>query len=288
MDSEKPVVLITGCSSGIGEALCRQFQRKGCSVIATARRVDALSALEAEGIATKKLDVNSRADIDRVVREVLKDHHKIDILVNNAGYALISPAIDLSDAGFRAQLETNLIAPLTLTKAVAPNMREQGRGKIVNIGSISGIVTTPFSGAYCASKAALHSLSDALRMELSPFGIQVITVQPGAIASRFGENAAQTVGDGLSTDSWYSSLEQAINERAKLSQQAATSAGEFSEALVDLLLKGSPPAVIRLGKKSRLLPALKRLLPTRVLDRILIAKFKLDSVSRGGSIEETP
>lgn len=157
-------------------------------------------------------------------------------------------------------------------------MKESGCGKVVNIGSISGIVTTPFSGAYCASKAALHSISDALRMELSPFGIKVITVQPGAIQSEFGATASKTAGSTLKSDSWYRSVKDALNARAESSQQGATSAEEFARVLVGKLLLDNPAAIIRLGKKSWLLPMLKRVLSVGALDNLFAKRFGITSI----------
>ena len=168
MVQSKQVVLITGCSSGIGEALSREFHKKNCHVIATARRIESIEKLRKEGLDTKQLDINNHEEINRVVATILENTGRIDFLINNVGYALIGPTIELTNSQLQSQLETNVLAPLALIRAVAPSMKKNGEGKIVNIGSISCVVSTPFSGAYCASKAALHSLSDALRMELLP------------------------------------------------------------------------------------------------------------------------
>jgi len=278
MEKSKQVVLITGCSSGIGEALSREFHKKNCHVIATARRIESLEELRKEGLVTEQLDINNREDVNRVVATVLKKMGRIDLLINNAGYALIGPTIELTDSELQSQLETNVFSPLALIRAVVPGMKNTGRGKIVNIGSISGVVSTPFSGAYCASKAALHSLSDTLRMELTPFGIKVITVQPGAIKSNFGKAASEGAKDLFKPDSWYKSVQKEIIGRAELSQVNATSANVFAADLVNIVLKENPPAIVRLGKKSWFLLAIKQLLPTATLDRILIKKFGIDTI----------
>jgi NAD(P)-dependent dehydrogenase (short-subunit alcohol dehydrogenase family) len=264
-----PVVLITGCSSGIGKALSQTFHRQGCRVIATARRV------EAQGILTLPLDVTNSAAIQQVVETVLAQTGRIDILVNNAGFGQFGPLMDLSPAQLQAQFQTNVLAPLELVQQVAPVMKEQRSGLIVNIGSISGIVTTPFSGAYSASKAALHSLSEALRMELAPFGIQVVTVQPGAIQSNFGHAAEQELAGVISPISWYAPLESKIRARAVLSQAQATPVHEFAEQLVAALMKPQPPTTIRLGKKSGWLPLLKQILPPRLMEFLLKRQFGL-------------
>jgi len=186
---ENQVVMITGCSSGIGRALVREFARQGHRVLATARSPESIEDLNGETIRTAQLDVTDPASIERAVDGALDLFGRIDIVVNNAGYGLIGPVAELDLDELRTQLETNVVGVVAVIRAVVPQMVERRSGRIVNIGSVSGVTATPFSGAYCASKAAVHLISDSLRMELAPFGIRVITVQPGAVESRFGERA---------------------------------------------------------------------------------------------------
>lgn len=273
MDS--PVVLITGSSSGIGRALCQEFKRRGYRVVATARRLESIADLQAQGMATWPLDVNQPEPVQRTLAAVLETEQRIDILINNAGYGQFGPMLDLSPEQLQQQFQTNVLAPVYLTQQVAPVMRSQGGGTIVNIGSISGVITTPLAGAYCGAKAALHAFSDALRMELAPFGITVVTVQPGAIRSGFGRAAAEQVAPPAA-DSWYASIAEQVLGRAQMSQQDATPAEAFAEQLVTLLSRPHPPAIIRLGKKSFQLPFLKRWLPSFLLDRILSRRFGLN------------
>lgn len=269
------VVFITGCSSGIGKALCWTFHRRGCRVVATARQKDSLERLAVAGMMARSLDVADPEAINQSVEAAIAAEGRIDILVNNAGFGQFGPLMDIDEAQLQAQFYTNAIAPLLIAQKVAPRMKAQGSGLIVNIGSVSGVVTTPFAGAYCASKAALHSLSEALRMEMAPFGIQVVTVQPGAIASNFGQSAEAQLQATAKPDSWYVDLAEAIRERASLSQAEATPTKVFAEQLVAQLMQPNPPAVIRLGKKSRWLPWLQQLLPGRVMAFILKRRFGL-------------
>lgn len=270
------VVLITGCSSGIGRALAHEFYRAGYSVIATARRLEMLQPLVDLGVIAKELDVTNSGQIQFVLNEIQQEQQRLDVLVNNAGYGLFAPLLDVSVDQLAQQFETNLFAPLQLIQAAAPMMRSQKSGLIINIGSISGIIPTPFSGAYASSKAALHCLSDVLRMELAPFGIQVMTVQPGAIQSGFGAAARQRTEENLTAQSWYASIEDTIRARAELSQTDATPAQKFAAQLVQAALRPNPPAVLRIGKKSRLLPFLKRALPQPWLDQIMQRRFGLN------------
>ncbi len=271
----KRIVLITGCSSGIGHALALEFKRRGCQVIATARRPESLQTLIKENLITDRLDVTSIGDIHRLADTITKRHGALDMLINNAGYGLIAPLMEVSPQDILQQFQTNTFAPLEVVRQFVPAMKKKGRGTIVNIGSVSGVLTTPFSGAYCASKAALHALSDALRMELAPFGIRVITVQPGGVQSAFGQKAGELVHRMLKGDSWYQPIRTFIEQRADASQGNAMPAEIFARKLVDKILKENPPSIIRLGEKSKLMPFLKWGLATSMVDKILSKKFGL-------------
>jgi len=282
-------VLITGCSSGIGRALCEKYLAKGFHVYASARNIHSLDDLT-ENSELKKLalDVNDASSIHNAVAHIKQDHNRLDVLINNAGYAAMGPLVDMPIEDLRAQFETNVFAPMELTKACLPLlMAKKDRvesntthnAQVVNIGSVSGITTTPFSGAYCATKAALHSLSDAQRMELAPFGIDVITVQPGAIESKFGDNSLMNVLKRITKESLYAPLKDGIKARATASQDNPTPAAEFAESLVEQLLN-KPKPVIRIGNGSFGLPLLKRWLPATILDKILSKKFDLPSLAQ--------
>ncbi len=271
------VVLISGCSSGIGLALCREFTLRGCKVIATARKPEAIDYLKQECAEITALDVTDQKSIDACVAEVIAKTGRIDVLVNNAGYALIGPVIDLSMDDLRLQFETNVIGLTALTKAVAPHMIKQHSGVIVNISSVSGICATPFAGAYCASKAAVNLLSDSLRAELAPFGISVVTVQPGAIKSGFGNAAAKSAS--LGKNSVYAPLAGYVKARALSSQKDPTSVEEFSRVLIDKLFRAKIPKVIRIGKQSTRLPLLKKL-PMDMLDNMMTKMFGLDKLGK--------
>lgn len=269
------VALITGCSSGIGRELALALHRRGTIVIATARRAESLQELADLGIATESLDVNSQADINRVVHALRAAYGRLDILVNNAGFGQMGPLLELDTRALESQFRTNVFAPMALIRACAPLMKSERRGIVCNIGSVSGILPTPFSGAYCASKAALHTLSDVLRLELRPFGIRVVTVQPGAIASEFGRHAETSLRGLLAPDSWYKRQEDAVRARAQESQQNATLASSFARRLAAELLRKRPRALLRIGNKSRLLPWLARWLPRGIRDWLLARRFQL-------------
>ena len=268
-------VLITGCSSGIGAALAAELHKRGLRVYATARRPESLAPLSALGLPTLTLDVNDDASITAAMAQVERDCGHLDMLINNAGFSQVGAVIDLSRDDLRKQYETNVIAPIAVTRAALPLLRaSRGKAMVVNVGSIVGVFTTPFAGAYCSSKAALHSLSDALRMELAPFSIDVVTLQPGGVRSAFGDHAQEALR--LPPDSLYRPVEKGIRARAQAGQQGATPAERFVVPVVDALLQHKPPAIIRGGHNSIRLPLLKKLLPLRAFDALVSKAFGLD------------
>jgi NAD(P)-dependent dehydrogenase (short-subunit alcohol dehydrogenase family) len=268
------VVLITGCSTGIGRALVEEFALGGHRVIATARRPDAIADLKRDQVDAMRLDVTDPVSIQEAVGVVVEREGRIDILINNAGYGQMGPVLDLSLEQVRRQLETNVVGAIAMVQAVAPHMIAKRHGRIVNIGSISGILTTPFAGIYCASKAALHSVSEATRMELAPFGIDVIVVQPGGVRSRFGDNASLHVATREASP--YRAIEGHINRRAQASQVNATPAEQVARRIVEATVQDKAPFVVRVGHGGRTYPMLKRLAPARWLDTMLVRRFGLD------------
>ena len=277
------VVLITGCSSGIGAAMARAFKSRGHKVYATARRPETLAPLAEAGIQTLALDVNDDASIAAAMDAVSEREGRLDMLVNNAGFSQVGAVLDLEREDLRRQYETNVISPFLVVRRALPLMRSAvaggGAADVVNIGSIVGLFTTPFAGSYCSSKAALHALTDALRMELAPFGIRVITVQPGGVKSSFGDNAEQ--GLRLPENSPWLPVKAGIVARAQAGQQGATPTEDFVQPVVDKLLRTRPPAVIRGGKGSVSLVWMKRLLPLRMFNNMLARRFGLDRLRTG-------
>jgi NAD(P)-dependent dehydrogenase (short-subunit alcohol dehydrogenase family) len=272
-------ILITGCSSGIGAALAREFHHRGHVVYATARRPESLQTLAQAGLRVLALDVNDDASIGAAMPVVQQEQGRLDMLVNNAGFSQVGAVVDLQREDLRRQYETNVIAPVAVSRAALPLLRaaaEAGAAPVIaNVGSIVGLFTTPFAGAYCSSKAALHALSDALRMELAPLGIRVVTVQPGGVTSSFGNHAEEAIR--LPEGSLYQSAAPSIRARAQAGQVNATPADLFVVPVVDALLKNTPPVRVRGGKGSTVLPLLKLLLPTRRFDAILSRRFGLGS-----------
>ncbi|WP_150299398.1 SDR family oxidoreductase [Pseudomonas profundi] len=270
----KPVALITGCSSGIGQALAEVMIDAGYQVWATARKPGSLSALVERGAVAVELDVNNAEQRAACAARLQNEAGRLDVLVNNAGYGAMGPVLDADRETLLKQFDTNVFAPLQLVRATADLLRAS-EGLIVNIGSVSGVTTTPFSGVYCASKAALHALSDALRLELTPFGIKVLTVKPGSIASDFGNNATAAIT--IDDNSWFKPWEKGVQARAMASQKGdSTPARDFAVELMGYIKNPLRPEEALIGANSRKMVSLKRWLPTSMLDAQLRKRFRLD------------
>ena len=179
------VVLITGASSGIGEATAVRLAAAGFTVYGAARRVDRMATLP--GVIPIAMDVTDDAQVAAAVDRVIADQGRIDVLINNAGYAQYGPVEDTSIDAARRQFEVNLFGLARLTQLVVPHMRAQGSGTIVNISSMGGRIYTPLGAWYHATKHALEGWSDCLRVELKPQGIDVVIIEPGSISTEFTE-----------------------------------------------------------------------------------------------------
>lgn len=192
--------LVTGCSTGIGLATARLLRERGWMGWPTARKADDLARLRAEGFDPIELDLLDSASVHRAAEEALKrGGGHLGALVNNAGYGQPGAVEDLTRAALRRQFEVNVLGLQELTNLVLPAMLKQGYGRIVNISSVLSWVTIPFMGAYCASKHALASLTDALRIELGGTGVAVSLVEPGPIDTEFRKNVFEQGKEHLDT-----------------------------------------------------------------------------------------
>lgn len=197
--STKKTVLITGASSGIGEATARHLAEKGYTVIGAARRVEKMQHLKEWGIDILPMDLSNDDSIRKTVDTIIQAEGKIDILINVAGFGLYGAVEDVSMDDARYQMEVNVIGLARLCQLVLPYMRRQRWGKIVNVTSIGGKMATPLGGWYHASKFAVEGLSDSLRLEVKQFGIDVILIEPGGVKTEWGaiafDNATRVSGN---------------------------------------------------------------------------------------------
>ena len=184
------VALVTGASSGIGAMTARELSKAGFTVYAAARRVNKMEELKRDGIHPVSLDLTNEESIVKCVETILQETGRIDVLVNNAGYGSYGAIEDVPMDEARRQFDVNLFGMARLIQLVTPGMRENHYGKIVNISSMGGKIWTKFGGWYHATKFAAEGFSDCLRMELAPFGIDVVVVEPGGIKTDWGIIAA--------------------------------------------------------------------------------------------------
>ena len=188
-------VLITGCSSGVGHAAAKIFRAAGHETFATARDISTLNDLRAIGCHTLMLNVTDEAARRSVVETIEREFGAIGVLINNAGYGQYGPLEEISLDALRLQFETNVFGGLRLSQLVLPAMRRAGHGRIVNVSSVAGRVSSIGGGAYHATKFAIEALTDALRPEVEPFGIDVVNVLPGPIATRFEATLLKSLPD---------------------------------------------------------------------------------------------
>ena len=187
------VALVTGGSSGIGEATALRLQELGYTTYAAARRVERMEHLTTTGIRPLAMDVTDDESMQSGVEQIVAEEGRIDVLVNAAGYGSYGALEDVPLSEARNQVEVNLFGAARLTQLVLPRMREQRSGTVVNITSMGGKIYTPLGAWYHATKHALEALSDCLRMELKPFGIDVVVIEPGGIRTEWPGIAAQKV-----------------------------------------------------------------------------------------------
>uniref|UniRef100_A0A2P2IMT7 NADPH-dependent 1-acyldihydroxyacetone phosphate reductase-like n=2 Tax=Rhizophora mucronata TaxID=61149 RepID=A0A2P2IMT7_RHIMU len=274
----KQVVLITGCSEGgIGHALAREFAANDCLVVPTSRSLKSMRDLEHDPrFYLQELDVLSEESVRRVTSSVLEKYGRVDVLVNNAGVQCIGPLAEIPLSAMQHTFNTNLFGSIRLFQAVVPHMASRRKGKIVNVGSVSAVVPSPWSGVYSATKAALHTLTDTLRLELKPLGIDVITVAPGAVKSNIGNSAAATYSQ---MPEWklFKPYEAEIRKRANFSQESRPTPTEiFAKNTVAAILKNNPPAWFSYGQYSTIASIMYHL-PLSVKDFIIARAFNLSS-----------
>ena len=293
MSHDPGAILITGCSSGIGEETARRLAGRGLTVYATARRPESIAGLAEAGCRTLALDVTDEGSMRAAVATVVDAEGAVGSLVNNAGYSQSGALETLPIERIRAQFETNVFGLIRMCQLVLPGMRRAGRGRIVNLSSMGGKLTFPGGGAYHASKHAVEALSDALRFEVRGFGVDVVVIEPGLITTRFGETAAGSLaGAGRATaaeaEPGSGPAADADDPYAKFNAAVGTATvGAYEGPLARL--GGGPDAVARVIERAltarrprprykvtpsaRLALAQRRLLPDRAWDAVMRTQF---------------
>ena len=284
------VVLITGCSSGIGQATARRLAAAGWQVYATARRLETLQPLEAAGCRTLPLDVVDEGSMQAAIETITRECGGIGALVNNAGYSQSGPVELIGPALVRRQFETNVFGPLRLTQLVLPGMRARRQGRIVNVGSMGGRLTFPGGGIYHGTKYALEALSDALRFEVAGFGIRVVLVQPGLIRSSFTQAVSASLeGLGAGKPGPYGVFTAEVDRITRESYEkgpmaSLTGTPEDVAAVIErALTEREPKARYRVARSASFLMSLRALLPDSLWDAFLARTYPRPGQREDGS-----
>jgi NAD(P)-dependent dehydrogenase (short-subunit alcohol dehydrogenase family) len=275
MGDASKVVLITGCSSGIGHATALALKAAGHTVVATARKAEALSTLAAAGCHVLSLDLLDEGSMVAAVAEIERAHGPIGVLINNAGYSQSGAVESVPLDKVRKQFETNVFGLLRLTQLCLPGMRSQRWGKVVIVGSMGGKLTFPGGGVYHASKYALEALSDALRFELAGWGIDVILVEPGLIRTSFADAVSREMADIPAGDDPYAKFNAAVGQ---LTVSAYTDGplarfggtpSDVADAIAAAVAARRAPARVVVTWSATLLLTLRRWLSDRMWDRFV-------------------
>lgn len=264
--------LVTGASSGIGEETARRFQGLGYTVYGAARRTDRLEKLAAEGVRPLAMDVTDDASMTAGIARIIEETGRIDVLVNNAGYGSYGAIEDVPIDEARRQFEVNLFGLGRLVQLVTPHMRGQKSGTIINISSMGGRLTTPLGGWYHATKYAVEALSDALRMELKPFGIDVVLVEPGGIRTEWAGIAADHLEE-TAEDSAYSDQIRAVagSMRNESVQRRQSPPAVIANTVERIVTARRPRTRYAVGFMAKPLITARRVLPDRAFDRVISA-----------------
>ena len=263
------VVLVTGASSGFGQEISTALQQRGHRVYGTSRNPTAAARKFDTLIA---MDVDDDASVMAAVAHVLGDAGRIDAVVNNAGLGYAGALEDTAVEEARRQFETNLFGVHRVCRAVLPHMRERRTGHIVNMSSLGGLVTVPFQGMYCASKYALEAYTQALRMEVRPFGIQVAMIEPGDFATGFTAHRRMTAASTPGSP-YAARCRSAVAAMAE-DESATTDIGPVVRAAIDALESDRPPLRYPVASRLQLaLVRLRHLLPQRLYEKLMLDHY---------------
>ena len=255
MGEQKQTALVTGASSGIGQETAMRLAKTGFQVIAAARRMDRLAKLvdQFQGITPMQVDLSQPEDTETFCGYISNLPVPVSVLINNAGYSIRGVLEDVSMEAIKRLFDVNLFALIRITQACLPGMRNLRKGTIVNLSSIAGKFTFPGSGVYAATKYAVEGITDALRLELAPFGIRVVAIRPGPIATEFNEVGNKLTGDLMArTDQDYKSFYQTAGAATGKLFAGLSIPGPdlIADCILQAVLSDTPKAVYSAGPLS--------------------------------------
>lgn len=279
MAEKSKAVLITGCSTGIGRETARHLASKGHTVYATARKPEALADLKTAGCKTLALDVTDEISMQAAVDTVVEAEGAVGVLINNAGYSQSGAVESIDLESIRRQFETNVFGLIRMCQLCLPGMRDQGYGRIVNIGSMGGKLTFPGGGIYHATKYSVEAISDAMRFEVKGFGVDVVLIEPGLITTEFGTTAATSLDDATSGDGPYDEFNAHLGRLtigAYEGPMAKLGGGPDAVAkTIEKALRSSRPRPrYPVTPSARLAMTQRKLVSDRMWDRLMAAQFR--------------
>ncbi|RUW72268.1 MULTISPECIES: oxidoreductase [unclassified Mesorhizobium] len=274
-DRQKRTALVTGASSGMGKEIAKRLIQDGFQVYVAARQIDRMEDLAALGARPLRMDISKGAEIDAAVASILAEVDGVDVLVNNAGFGLYGPVEDIGIDEARYQFEVNVFGPARLTQLLLPAMRRKKAGTIVNITSMGGKIYTLLGAWYHATKHALEGWSDSLRLELAPFGIKVVVVEPGLIETGFGD----VVADGLlkrSGTSAYAEVAQMVAKTTKASYGHGRGSDPtvIADVVSTAVRSTRPRTRYAAGKYARMMIGVRKWLGDRMFDRLILSQMR--------------
>lgn len=280
MGEQKQTALVTGASSGMGRETAIRLAEKGFQVIAAARRIDRLNELadQFQGITPKQVDLSQPEDTEAFCRYISDLPTPVSVLVNNAGYSIRGALEDVSMEAIKRLFEVNLFALIRVTQACLPGMRNLRKGTIVNLSSIVGKFTFPGSGVYAATKYAVEGITDALRMELAPFGIRVVAIRPGPIGTEFNEVGNKLTGDLMArTDPDYKPIYQTAGAATGKMFAGLSIPGPdlIADLILEAVLSDAPKAVYSASPFSEDFLGKRANLDDDAFHRFMMEKFGL-------------
>lgn len=260
-------ILVTGASSGFGRAISEALRARGHSVVGTSRDPEKIKG----NLTLVRLDVTNAQEVEKVVADFHQEHGRIDVLINNAGYGIAGPTESTSMGEAKSQLDCNFYGPVRLIQAVLPYMRKEDSGLIINIGSIGGYIGLPFQAFYSASKFALEGLTEALRIELKPFNIEVTNVNPGDFATGFTNNR-QMVADipEIYEDKFSLALKQYEKD-----ENNGADPKILADFIADMVDRGNKPKVrYTVGQRAqKLAVGLKKVIGSRTFEQLMMKSY---------------
>ncbi|WP_461041810.1 oxidoreductase [Spirosoma harenae] len=269
----KKVILITGASSGMGKETAKKLIQEGHTVYTAARRIEQMQDLKAMGGYPIQLDVTNQADIQRVVDTLIQQEGKIDVLWNNAGYGLYGSVEDIPMEQARKQFEVNLFGLASMTQKVVPYMRKAQSGTIINTSSMGGKIYTPMGAWYHASKHAIEGLSDCLRLELTPFNINVVVLEPGIILTDFSDEVLKSLGQ-FSSAGAYAELTNklVVSTKKTYASGGGSKAAVIANTVSKIVTTNKPKTRYRVGLWAKPLVWLRTYLGDRAFDKLIMSQ----------------